>query len=221
MNLVNAVSNEDARLDLASASTPEKIHQSLAWVEHELSAKAKVNSLPELVKLGYIGTAAPVEAKPWEIGKHRARDARKQIGLAPDRPVGGIGGLAKMFGGEPNFMPSSAGEELLRGYLGLSNDIPVVVVKEEGPKSTTFLLSRAIGDYLVFGNREAPIVDIYSDRQAVGRAFAAEFMAPAEGVVRMIEEGDTLDTVSERYGVIRSVVRHQYENNLARFARAA
>jgi hypothetical protein len=42
-------------------------------------------------------------------------------------------------------------------------------------------MARAIGDYLVFGSREASIVDIYSDRQAVGRAFAAEFMAPAEG----------------------------------------
>jgi Zn-dependent peptidase ImmA (M78 family) len=82
-------------------------------------------------------------------------------------------------------------------------------------------MARAIGDYLVFGSREASIVDIYSDRQAVGRAFAAEFMAPAEGVVRMIEEGISLNTVAEHYGVVREVVRRQYANNVARYVGSA
>ena len=83
-------------------------------------------------------------------------------------------------------------------------------------------MSRAIGDYSVFGSRDASIVDIYSDRQAVGRAFAAEFMAPAEGVVRMIEEeGTPIDMVAAHYGVIRKVVRWQYENNVAQYLNAA
>jgi hypothetical protein len=47
-------------------------------------------------------------------------------------------------------------------------------------------------------------------------------MAPAEGVARMIdEEGAPLDIVAEHYGVAREVVRRQYENNLAQYARAA
>jgi hypothetical protein len=160
--------------------------------------------------------------KPWQIGKERARSVRKQIGLAQDRPTGGIRALAKIFGGKSEFIPSSAGEELLRGYQARGDDVPVIIVKQEGPKSTAFLVSRAIGDYLVFGSREAAVLDIYSDRQAVGRAFAAEFMAPAEGVTRMIdEEGVALDAVAEHFGVAREVVRHQYENNLAQYARIA
>lgn len=158
----------------------------------------------------------------WRIGTERAREARKQIGLAEDRPVGGLGGLARIFKGDAEFIPSSAGEDLLRGYQGRGDSVPVVVVKDEGPKSTSFLVSRSIGDYLVYGSRESPIADIYSDRQAVGRAFAAEFMAPARGVVHMVEqEKAPLDLVAEHYGVGREVVRRQYENNIAQYASAA
>jgi hypothetical protein len=220
-NLINAISNEDTRLDLASASDPIQIRESLAWIRKEITAKAEVNSLPKLIELKQ-EPKTTVGLKPYHVGTHRARDVRSWLKLAPDRFVGGIAGLATMFGGDKNFMPSPAGEELLRGHQGHGKDVPVVVVKDGGPKSTAFLLSRAIGDYSTFGSRDASIVDIYSDRQAVGRAFAAEFMAPAEGVVRMIEEEEaSLDTVAAHYGVSREVVRRQYENNVAQYDNAA
>jgi DNA-binding transcriptional ArsR family regulator len=220
-NLIDAISNEDARIDLASANSPDQVGESLSWIKQEVAAKAKANSLPKLIELKH-DTEAAAGSRPYYVGTERARDVRRQLKLSPDRPVGGIVGLATMFGGDSKFMLSPAGEELLRGHQGHSADVPVVVVKDEGPKSTAFLISRAIGDYSVFGSREASIVDIYSDRQAVGRAFAAEFMAPAEGVVRMAgEEGVALDTVAAHYGVNREVVRRQYENNVALFLGAA
>jgi DNA-binding MarR family transcriptional regulator len=220
-DLINAISNEGARLDLASASSPTKIRESLAWIKQELAAKAEVNSLPKLIELKD-GPRAANGFKPYHVGIRRARGVRSQLKLSPDRPVGGIAGLATLFGGDKKFMSSPAGEELLRGHQGHGDEIPVVVVKDEGPKSTAFLMSRAIGDYSVFGSHDASIVDIYSDRQAVGRAFAAEFMAPSEGVLRMVEEeGIPLDTVADHYGVAREVVQRQYENNIAEYLNAA
>jgi DNA-binding MarR family transcriptional regulator len=220
-NLITAISNEDARLDLASANSATQIGESLSWIKEEVAAKAEVNKLPRLIELKRSTKAAPAGGKPYQVGTERARDVRSRLGLSPDRPVGGIAGLATTFGGDRKFRLSPAGEELLRGHQSHGADYPVVVVKDEGPKSTAFLMSRAIGDYLVFGSREASIVDIYSDRQAVGRAFAAEFMAPAESVVAMVEEGTSLDTIAEHYGVIREVVRRQYENNVAQYVTAA
>jgi Zn-dependent peptidase ImmA (M78 family) len=82
-------------------------------------------------------------------------------------------------------------------------------------------VARAIGDYLVFGSREAPIADLYTDRQAVGRAFAAEFLAPARGVIHMIEdEQQPMVTVADHYGVDLEVVSRQYRNNPALHAQA-
>ena len=221
-NLINAISNEDPRLDLASANSPSQIGESLAWIKQEVAAKAEVNSLPKLIELKQDTKATGAGGKPYHVGTEPARYVRSRLKLSSDRPVGGIAGLATIFGGDSKFMSSLAGEELLRGHQGHSADVPVVVVKDEGPKSTAFLMSRAIGDYSVFGSREASIVNIYSDRQAVGRAFAAEFMAPAEGVVSMVEEeGIPLDTVAAHYGVVREVIRRQYENNVARYVGAA
>jgi hypothetical protein len=80
-------------------------------------------------------------------------------------------------------------------------------------------MSRAVGDYLVFGSHEAPIANIYSDRQALGRAFAAELMAPAEGVVHMIDnEQLPVAAVANHYGVVTDVIIHQYENSVAQYA---
>lgn len=221
-SLMKAVLSEDARLELASAVAPDQLGQALLWIEDEIAAKATINGLPKLIELRRGQAIGIASAKPWRVGVDRAREARRQIGLTEDRPVGGLAGLARMFGGSSQFAASAAGEELLRGFQGHGDKIPVIVVKDEGPKSTAFLMSRAIGDYLVYGNREAAIADIYSDRQAVGRAFAAEFMAPATGVVEMIEEdGASLDTVAEHYGVVREVVRRQYENNVAQYAQAS
>ena len=206
--LIKAISDEGARLDFASTIDAQQLRQSLAWIEDEVTKKAKANSLPNLIELqqkNAVRVVAGVE--PWRIGKDRAREARAQIGLKPDRAVGGVNGISRMFGGGDNFALSSAGEDALRGFQGFCHDIPVVVVRDEGPRHTAFLMSRGVGDYLVYGSRGAPIADIYSDRQAVGRAFAAEFMAPAETVVHMIDnEKLAVAAVANHYGVSRDVI---------------
>jgi hypothetical protein len=126
-----------------------------------------------------------------------------------------------MFGGVRGFAASPAEEDVIRGFQGRGDREPVVVVKDEGPKSTSFLVARAIGDYLVFGSREAPIADLYTDRQAVGRAFAAEFLAPARGVIHMIEEEEQpMMAVANHYGVGLNVIDWQYGNNADLRARA-
>jgi hypothetical protein len=220
--LTDAMSDEDARLDFASAIDPNQLKQSLKWVSDEITKKASINGLPKLVKLREEGRRPILSsAEPWRVGKDRAREARRQIGLAPDTSVGGLTGIARLFGGDDRFTSSSAGEESLRGFQGFANDIPVVVIKDEGPRSTAFLMCRAVGDYLVHGSHGAPIADIYSDRQAIGRAFAAEFMAPDSGVVHMIDnEEQSVETVSKHYGVGRNVVVRQYENSVAQYASA-
>ncbi|MEA2874864.1 MAG: hypothetical protein QOF14_60 [Hyphomicrobiales bacterium] len=220
--LIDTISDDDARIELASAISPNQLNPSLEWVKKEVGDKSRTNSFPRLLELKNSLGPAKDEPEPWQIGTNRARSVRKQIGLEKDQSVGGIDGLKQLFDGDQQFRSSSAGEELLRGFQANGDSNPVIVVKDEGPNSTAFLVTRAVGDYLVYGSREAPIANIYSDRQAVGRAFAAEFMAPAEGVIRMIDEEEIpMAVVAQHYGVGKSVVRHQYENNIGAYARAA
>jgi hypothetical protein len=220
--LMNAFADEDARLDFASAIGPSQFESSFAWIASELPAKGKTNRFPRLIELRRGSAFRTTGLEPWRVGKERAIETRGQIGLAEDQPVGGLDGLAKIFASDNAFAPSACGEDVVRGFQGRGDDVPVIIVKDEGPISTAFLMSRAIGDFLVHGSREASVANIYSDRQAEGRAFAAEFLAPARGVVNMIEEDQVpLDLVAKHYGVHREVVRRQYENNLAQYAQAA
>jgi DNA-binding MarR family transcriptional regulator len=215
--LIAAIVDEDARLDFASGTNPTYVAMTLNWALTEIGAKSGTNCLPRLVELREKNAAqAAAGWRPHRIGTTRARLAREQLNIGGDRSVGGIAGLARMLGGRGAFAPSPAGEDVIRGFQGHGDGEPVVVVKGEGPRSTSFLVTRAVGDYLVFGSREAPIADLYTDRQAVGRAFAAEFLAPARGVIHMIEEEQQpMMAVADHYGVNLDVIDWQYRNNAA------
>ncbi len=220
--LVETIADEDARLDFASATNPALFDAALTWVSAELSSKAKTNCLPRLVEMREDkGANGALRVPPWRIGTARARRAREQLGIGADCSIGSVGGLTRIFGSDGVFMPSPAGEDPIRGFEGYGDSTPVVVVKNERPRSTAFLIARAVGDYLVFGSREAPIADLYTDRQAVGRAFAAEFLAPAQGVIHMVEdERKPMVTVAEHYGVSLQVIGQQYRNNVPQFEQA-
>ena len=73
---------------------------------------------------------------------------------------------------------------------------------------------RAIGDYLVYrsGGR-APINDTYSYRQAVGRAFAAEMLAPAEVITQMQDAGMGVEEIAAERNVSEMAVMHHLENH--------
>lgn len=211
--LIAAVADEDACLDFASGTNPDHVAAALSWALTEIGAKAQTNRLPGLVELRASVDPAAEGQRPHHIGTRRAAQAREQLNIGADRSIGGMAGLTRMFGGS-GFAPSLAGEDVIRGFQGYGEAEPVVVVKSEGPRSTGFLVARAVGDYLVFGSREAPIADLYTDRQAVGRAFAAEFLAPASGVIHMIEEEQQSKmTVADHYGVHLDVIDWQYRNN--------
>jgi hypothetical protein len=214
--LIETISEEDARFEFASSIAHEQLSQSIDWVNTELKAKVETNQLPGLCELRqHRPVIGPWSAPPWQIGFEFARFAREKMDLSPDRAVDGVAGLATILGGSRMFAESQADAGPLRGFQGRGDSIPIVVVKDEGPSSTPFLLARAIGDYQVFGSRDAPIANIYSHRQAVGRKYAAEFLAPAEGVVHMIEdEGMSPVDVATHYGVGLEVVDRQYSNSL-------
>ena len=51
-----------------------------------------------------------------------------------------------------------------------------------------------------------------AERQAAGRAFAAEFLAPVERVLDMFHDGREIDEISAWFNVTSHVIDHQIEN---------
>jgi hypothetical protein len=152
--------------------------------------------------------------RPYRHGYDLARKARAILKLAEDQSLGGVEGLSKLLGASDGIGLSPQAPGSLRAFQGFEDGCPTIVVENEGPRSSAFILARGIGDFLAFGSHAACVADLYTDRQAVGRAFAAEFMVPRDAVVRMVEEEDqSITQIADHFGVLPTVVHHQYENS--------
>ena len=90
------------------------------------------------------------------------------------------------------------------------------------PDSQRFVLARAVGDFLALGET-ALITKGHTEHQRRNRAFAAEFLAPADSIRKHIHgetiEEDDLAELAAEFQVSDYVIRHQIENHgLARIA---
>lgn len=214
-DLLKLIPEEDARLDFGSAVLADALTEGQLWTSEQLDRFRQRNAMPVLASLrarcrGDVNAAI----RPYQQGYNLARRARMVLELAEDQPLGGVDGLSKLFGADDGIGLSPKAPGALRAFQGFDDGRPTIVVEDEGPQSSAFILARGIGDFLAFGSRMACVADLYTDRQAVGRAFAAEFMAPIGAVVRMVEEEDQpVARIAEHFGVMPTVVQHQYENS--------
>ena len=158
--------------------------------------------------------ARVLSGEPWEQGCELARSARKELGASDGRFD------FDSYQAPPlihSFVDSPSNR--IEGLVAANAPNCVTVQKPEPGK--WFLVARALGDYL---SRAEPCLGILSslatDRQARSRAFAAEFLAPAESLMARLD-GKTadeyvVDELGSEFGVSSYVIRHQIQNhNLA------
>jgi len=220
--LIKSMPDEDTRLDFASVVLIDEIDAASARISEGIARSKDSNALSTLPHFAsdlqaQISTLASSGVRPWQKGTSAAKALRSHLGLALDASVGDAAKLARLCGAK-DFVTHHLESKALRAFQERVSGSPTVLVQEGStPQSTAFVLARAIGDYLVFQSDKSCVAKTYTDRQAVGRAFAAEFMAPAEGVIAMIDEDEQSTTqVAEHYQVPFDVVMHQYGNNYAR-----
>ena len=81
-------------------------------------------------------------------------------------------------------------------------------------QAETFALARAVGDALCLPQSGHRVVNNLhnAEQQAVGRAFAAEFLAPVENVLDMAGEGLDNEEIASEFNVSPLVVQHQLDN---------
>ena len=199
------------RDDALAAASVDSVPRMSAWLTHSLAALASVESggdWPAIRQAMPPSTAAA----PWERGGDLARSARNRIGAGDGRfdfpPTGPLSLLWSAT--QP---PPSA-----RIYGLTAADAPSCMTAPRSETGKRFLLARALGDYL---DRSEPgpalLSSLATSRQARSRAFAAEFLAPAESLRRRLNGGpvepETVDELGVEFGVSSMVIRHQIENH--------
>lgn len=151
-------------------------------------------------------------APPWRRGYTLAQAVRSELEPPSGRLVLEQEGPLRI--GYREAQPPSAGIEGV-----VASHSPSCVLSPRRKTGRTFLLARALGDYL--GRSESGpglLGTAESARQAQSRAFAAEFLAPAKwlrtqvGNARLVD-AQTVDELAYVVGVSPWVIYHQLRNH--------
>lgn len=148
----------------------------------------------------------------WERGYEIARAVRCELGT-PNGPFNfdSDGPLAIRTGTVQN--PPTRVQGLVAA------ESPACIVVRRGKLGERFLVARSLGDFMGRSEFGAGLLSsIYTGRQRLSRAFAAEFLAPSEDLrcrlrgTRMVGE-ETVDGLGKEFGVSSWLISRQIENH--------
>ena len=162
------------------------------------------------------GVKHPYTGTPWRDGYRQASRFRSYLGLNDHTPSDLGPYLSEKLGAfvSAEFAPPS-------GIDGIScrfhDSAPVFGIPGSlRDERKRFVLARALGDFLSFGESSL-ITHGPSEHQQRNRAFAAEFLAPADALrnrirAAMVDE-EAVDELAAEFQVSSFVIRHQIQNH--------
>jgi len=163
--------------------------------------------------------------RPWTIGYEMARDVRKALHVEATMPFD----IAAWVGAQTIQGPSGGLQGLAAvraDRCGLALSDPPRLADGTGPfgRHRSFRSAKALGQALLRPQRQFFLLSsVRTGDDRVAGAFAAELLAPAEGIRRALATLDTygedlaLDVVASHFGVSPLTVRHQIDNQLEDF----
>jgi Zn-dependent peptidase ImmA (M78 family) len=206
--------------DLVDAADPALLNDSLDWVIRVSSEIQSLTTLSE-VRPDLLGIRDEVRVQgssgirpPWQVGWEQARLLRNAMQVSSSDKF-----EIKDYVSTLDAMSPDA--ELVA--LGRVNEggIPVAALgRRTGPTGQRFALARSYWHFIWEDGAYFLVTGAYTDRLKTERAFAAELLAPAEGIAdrlggdpRDATEED-LDEVAAHFGVQPMLIGHQVRNQI-------
>jgi hypothetical protein len=153
--------------------------------------------------------------RPWELGYAMARQVRheldvKDTDLFDVSPWVGLGDVRA---------PSNG----IQGFVAVTDDRCGLVLGSHGlgAAASRFSRARALGRALARPEQRRFVLSAArAQDERVARAFAAELLAPADGIRLALDaigknDDSALEAVAQHFRVSPLVVRHQYDNQVA------
>jgi hypothetical protein len=192
----------------------------IAQAEKRPESKSRVADLRTISLRAAEAAPERGEEDDWALGYRRARAVRKLINVDESRRFKSTHVLAAKFGAGDSFS-FAANADGIRALRSHRNDIVHIHMRYHGASMNAdtayrFSLARAIGDVVCFPSPgRAAINELhFASRQAAGRAFAAEFLAPVNEIESMRRDGHDLLTTADEFAVSPVVIERQIENAL-------
>jgi len=195
--------------------------QVLDALESSRNNNANLRSLKALKE--ELASARKPQGPPWRQGYHFARDLRQRLNLN-GKKLSSFPLLAKALATLPRQLDAA----ILKipalpcslDALGATNSrqSPGFAVSERREEAIRFAFCRALFEYLTIPAGQPLIVTrARSERQKRNRAFAAEFLVPAdllrEALPGHVVGDEDIEDLAASFGVSPSVIRHQIENH--------
>ena len=211
---------EEALIEfLAGLGKMEQPASILDWVRQVEKRPRPASCLPDLPavaeEIGSVAQSKPGE-RGWAAGYRAARALRTALDLPAHQGMTPEKFAARLGGGHFEPAPDVNG---IHALVSRSNDEIHIHLRDRGgadwaQKPGNFAFARAVGDAICFRDgRRSVINDLrHAERQATGRAFSAEFLAPVESILDMLDNGQDVDEISSTFHVSPLVVEHQIEN---------
>lgn len=206
--------NDDDLHEFLAGMKPETGNAALDWVKETERNIGDWSVLPAIEEcrreIAFRRAAKP----PWTTGYASARKVRRLLNLPDAHPMGGMQELATRLG-NARFRATEQSTSGLRGFSHVLPGKPrAVVAGSRNPATVLFAVTRTLGDAIHFGGaHRSPVTDtVGTYRQQLGRAFAAEFLAPVKSVLDLDSRGEPIDEIAARFGVSDMVIHHQIEN---------
>lgn len=193
----------------------------LEWVhvmERRRSGASHVADLAGYSQAAVAAAPPRVDEESWALGYRRARAMRAALQLGQQDRFKSFRPLAEKLGAKSTF-------ELARPVDGIralrtdKRDGVHIHMRSFGSSPTAplahlFNFARAVGDAACFPEESrAPVNELHSAyRQAAGRAFAAEFLAPIVEIKSMQHDRRDVDTIAAEFGVSTATIERQIEN---------
>ena len=199
-----------------------RVHGRKAAVEsiRQLESRPRYKSrLPgiESLRAAAPGDSGAEKRKPWEAGYRWAREARRMLDAPQSERFRSVTVLARRLGATGfKLAPLAPGVSAL---VETVHDEARVHLRRFGNQFGNqpvrlFAFARAIGDAVANPPTRRSAVNSlrHASRQACGRAFAAEFLAPIDEILSMRNDGLDTDAVADEFGVSAELVERQEEN---------
>ena len=155
--------------------------------------------------------------RSWAPSYRAAREFRRAMGVPRDAAFESSKAVARTLGGR-NFAPVQDLSGVQAVILRDDSDVRIHL-RDRGRRqwsawAENFAFARAVGDAVCYPDAGRSVVNNLHDaeRQAAGRAFAAEFLAPVEKVLDMFHDGRDIDEISASFNVTSQVIAHHVEN---------
>ena len=204
-------SQPSIRQEVLASADEESLSSVGRWLDDSL---ARLEESVHGLGWGAVREAVPAEraGAPWARGYALADSVRRQLNIGEGRVEFDSSGSLAL----PN-LPLQTPCKRIQGLVA-SNAPTCVAVPSSSETGKRFLLARALGDYI---GRAQPgpgiLSSLLTDRQAQSRAFAAEFLAPADSIRARLDdqhpEDGLIDEIGSEFGVSSEVIRRQINNH--------